>query len=149
MMQQTVKERERASLAGVPDAAQVGVIMPDDFPELAALGIAAPIPILAVTWHDERTGCERAHRYLGGELDGKPSDYAGCHFYHGARCNMNGKAADPCLFHEAEDGKSWGKVKGWRLLEYPDGAMAITPAHSAAELAALDGARVIGWQVTP
>lgn len=50
-------------------------------------------------------------------------------------------------FTRQKTGKSWGKVKGWRLLEYPDGAMAITPAHSAAELAALDGA-VIGWEVT-
>ena len=61
---------------------------------------------------------------------------------------MNGRGADPCLFHEPESGPSWGNVKRWRLLEYPDGREAITTAHSAAELAALDGARVIGWQVT-
>ena len=131
------------ALRGIPETAQVGVIMPDEYPELAALGIAAPIPILSVTWHDERTGCERAHRYLGGELDGQPADYTDCHFYHGRRCNMNGQAANPCLFHEPESGKSWGKVKEWRMLEYPDGRLVLCFARDAAYFATEDGARVV------
>ena len=144
--QTLTREAHPVHLPGVPDETVIGVIPAG---ELAELGIAVDVPILAVKWHDERTGCATAHRYLAGELDGAPGDYTGCHFYHGARCDMNGRGANPCLFHEPESGPSWGNVKRWRLLEYPDGSQAITTAHSAAELAALDGARVIGWQVTP
>ena len=125
------------SLPGVPDVAQVDVL------DLGGVFV----PVVEMTMHDERTGCERAHRYLGGELQGIPSDYAPCHFYAAGRCNMNGKAANPCLFHEPEHGRSWDKVKWWCLLEYPDGSIAITPRHSAAELSQIDGARVVGWEV--
>ena len=138
------QEREHVTLPGVPDETVIGIFAPG---ELAAIGILEAVPILQVTWHDERTGCDRAHRYLASELQGIPSDYTGCYFYHAGRCNMNGKAANPCLFHEPESGRSWDKVRWWRLLEYPDGSTAITPAHSAAELARADGARVVGWKV--
>ena len=126
-------------LPGVPDVAQVDVL------DLGGVFV----PVLEMAMHDERTGCERAHRYLGGELQGIPGDYATCHFYRGGRCDMNGKAANPCLFHEPESGRSWDKVKWWCLLEYPDGSTAITPRHSAAEIAQIDGARVVGWEVVP
>ena len=125
------------SLPGVPDVAQIDVL------DLGGVFV----PVLEMAMHDERTGCERAHRYLAGELQGIPGDYAPCHFYAAGRCNMNGKAANPCLFHEPESGRSWDKVKWWCLLEYPDGRTAITPRHSAAELSQLDGARVVGWEV--
>lgn len=125
------------SLPGVPDVTQTGVL---DF-----AGIH--VPVVEMNWLDERTGCAPAHRYLAGEIDGAPGDYNGCYFYHAGRCSMNGRCADPCLFHEAETGKSWAKVRRWALLEYPDGSTAITLAHSAAEIAASDGARVIGQEV--
>ena len=125
------------SLPGVPDVAQIDVL---DF-----AGVF--VPVVEMTMHDERTGCARAHRYLAGEIDGVPGDYTPCHFYRGGRCDMNGRRADPCLFHEPESGRSWDKVRWWCLLEYPDGSTAITPRHSAAELAQLDGARVVGWEV--
>ena len=127
------------SLPGVPDVAQIDVL------DLGGVFV----PVLEMAMHDERTGCARAHRYLAGELQGVPGDYAPCHFYRGGRCNMNGKAANPCLFHESESGRSWDKVKWWCLLEYPDGSTAITPRHSAAEIAQIDGARVVGWEVVP
>ena len=140
------QEREHVTLPGVPDPEVIGIFAPG---ELAAIGIFEAVPILEVKWHDERTGCARAHRYLAGELDGAPGDYTGCYFYHGGRCDMNGRSANPCLFHEPESGRSWDKVRWWCLLEYPDGRTAITPRHSAAEIAQADGARVIGWEVTP
>ena len=124
-------------IPGVPDVAQVGVLDLD--------GIS--VPVVGMNMLDERTGCERAHRYLAGELQGIPSDFAGCYFYCSGRCNMNGRKANPCLFHEPESSRSWDKVKWWCLLEYPDGRTAITPRHSAAELSQMDGARVVGWEV--
>ena len=122
---------------GVPDVAQVGVLDLD--------GISVPVVEMAML--DERTGCERAHRYLAGELQGIPSEYSGCYFYHGGCCNMNGKAANPCLFHEPESGRSWDKVKRWRLLERDDGSTCIAPAYDAVEIAASIGARVVGLEV--
>ena len=38
-------------------------------------------------------------------------------------------------------------MKGWRLLERPDGSTCIAPAYDAAEIAASIGARVIGQEV--
>ena len=124
-------------LPGVPDVAQIDVL------DLGGVSV----PVVEMAMLDERTGCERAHRYLAGELDGVPADYAPCHFYAAGRCDMNGRKANPCLFHEPESGRSWDKVKWWCLLEYPDGRTAITPRHSAAELSQMDGARVVGWEV--
>ena len=132
------------SLPGVPDNVVIGVIPAG---QLVELGILVDVPILDMPMHDERTGCAAAHRYLAGELQGIPSDYTGCYFYHAGRCSMNGRNANACLFHEAETGRSWAKVKRWALLEWPDGRTAITPRHSAAELAQADGARVVGWEV--
>ena len=125
------------SLPGVPDVAQIDVL------DLGGISV----PVVELTMHDERTGCERAHRYLAGELQGHAGDFDGCHFYHSRRCSMNGRNANPCLFHEPESGRSWDKVRWWVLLEWPDGRTAITPRHSAAEIAQADGARVVGWEV--
>ena len=124
-------------LRGVPDTAQVDVL------DLGGVFV----PVLEMRRHDERTGCERAHRYLAGELQGTAAEYCDCSFYRGGRCDMNGKAANACLFHEPESGPSWAGVRWWCLLEYPDGSTAITPRHSAAEIAQMDGARVVGWEM--
>ena len=129
------------SLPGVPDNVVIGVIPAG---QLVELGILVDVPILDMPMHDERTGCDRAHRYLAGELQGIPSDFNGCYFYSSGRCSINGRNANPCLFHEAEAGRSWARVKEWALLECPDGSTCITLAHSAAEIAADIGARVIG-----
>ena len=131
-------------LPGVPDNVVIGVIPAG---QLVELGILVDVPILDMPMHDERTSCARAHRYLAGELDGAPTDFNGCHFYHSGRCSMNGRNANPCLFHEPEGGRSWSRVKGWRLLERPDGSTCIAPAYDAAEIAADIGARVIGLEV--
>ena len=128
-------------LPGVPDNVVIGVIPAG---HLVELGILVDVSILDMPMLDERTGCATAHRYLAGELQGIPSDYSGCHFYCSGRCSLNGRAANPCLFHEPETSASWAKVKWWALLECPDGSTCITLAHSAAEIAADIGARVIG-----
>ena len=132
------------SLPGVPDNVVIGVIPAG---QLVELGILVDVPILDMPMHDERTGCAAAHRYLAGELQGIPSDYTGCYFYHAGRCSMNGRNANACLFHEAETGRSWAKVKRWALIEWPDGSTAITLGHSAPALAGETGARVIGREV--
>jgi len=126
------------NLPGIPSTVQAGVI---DF-------AGAAIPVVEVRWHDERTGCERAHRYLAGELQGIPSDFDDCYFYRAGRCTMNGsengRPRNACLFHESEAGRSWTRVREWRLLEGPDGSTCITPASSALEIAADLGARIVG-----
>ena len=124
-------------LPGVPDVTQTGVL---DFGGIH-------MPVVEMNWLDERTGCATAHRYLAGEIDGAPGDYNECYFYQAGRCSMNGRGADPCLFHEAETSASWARVRGWRLLEYPDGSTCVTLTHYAAEIAAEIGARVVGAEV--
>ena len=128
-------------LPGVPDETQTGVL------DLSELGIGQ-VPIIELRWHDERTGCNLAHYYLAGELQGTPAEYGACYFYQAGRCKMNGcesgRPRDACLFHEPEDSKGWRGVSFWRLLEEPDGSLCLTPARSAAEIAASLGARIVG-----
>lgn len=128
-------------LPGVPDETQTGVL------DLSELGIGQ-VPIVELRWHDERTGCNLAHYYLAGELQGTPAEYGACHFYQAGRCKMNGcesgRPRSACLFHEPEDSKGWRGVSFWRLLEEPDGNLCLTPARSAAEIAASLGARIVG-----
>ena len=132
------------SLPGVPDNVVIGVIPAG---QLVELGILVDVPILDMPMLDERTGCTTAHRYLAGELQGIPSDYSGCYFYRAGRCTMNGcEAGRPrsaCLFREPESGRSWDKVRQWRLLEYPDGRLVLCLARDAAHFAIEDGARVV------
>jgi hypothetical protein len=129
-------------LPGVPDEVQAGVV------NVEGLG---QVPVVEMRWHDERTGCARAHRYLARELQGIPADYDDCCFYSAGRCTMNGsengRPRNACLFHEPENGRSWAGVRNWRLLEEPDGSTCITPASSALEIAADLGARIVGAQL--
>ena len=130
------------SLPGIPNEVQAGVL------NVEGLG---QIPIIEMRWHDERTGCARAHRYLAGELQGIPADFDGCYFYRSGRCTMNGSEAgrprNACLFRESETSASWARVREWRLLIQPDGSECITPATSALEIARDLGARIIGAQL--
>ena len=130
------------NLPGIPSTVQAGVI------NVEGLG---QIPVVEMTWLDERTGCSRAHRYLAGELQGIPAEYDGCYFYRAGRCTMNGSEAgrprNACLFHEPETGRSWARVREWRLLVQPDGSECITPATSALEIAASLGAVIVGAEL--
>ena len=132
-------------LPGVPDETIIDVIPPG---ALDHLGIVQAVPVLKMRWHDERTGCEKAHRYDAGELQGTPEDYSSCWAYSNGRCKMNGsqdgRPRSACLFHEPEDGPSWADLRQWVLLELPDGTTALTTPFSAPEIAADLGARIVG-----
>ena len=132
-------------LPGVPDETIIDVIPPG---ALADLGIVQAVPVLQMNWHDERTGCQIAHRYDAGELQGTPEEYGNCWAYSNGRCQMNGsqdgRPRSACLFHEPEDGPSWADLRQWVLLELPDGTTALTTPFSAPEIAADLGARIVG-----
>ncbi len=133
-------------LPGLEDTAPIVDMIPPG--ALAELGITDAVPVLQMTWHDERTGCQTAHRYDAGELQGVPEDYQTCWAYQAGRCKMNGsqngRPRSSCLFHEPEDGKSWAGLRFWALLEWPDGETAITPRAGAPAMAADLGARIVG-----
>ena len=132
-------------LPGVPDETIIDVIPPG---ALADLGIVQAVPVLQMNWHDERTGCQIAHRYDAGELQGTPEEYGNCWAYSNGRCQMNGsqdgRPRSACLFHEPEDGPSWAALRQWVLLELEDGSTALTTHYSALEIAADLGARIVG-----
>ena len=132
-------------LPGVPDETIIDVIPPG---ALADLGIVQAVPVLQMNWHDERTGCQIAHRYDAGELQGTPEEYGNCWAYSNGRCKMNGaqdgQPRSACLFHEPEDGPSWAALRQWVLLELEDGSTALTTHYSALEIAADLGARIVG-----
>lgn len=129
-------------LPGVPDETIIDVIPPG---ELAEIGILQAVPVLQMTWYDERAGCVPGHKYAGGELAGAPADYEGCYFYRAGGCKMNGKPErDGCLFHLPESAREWGRLRANALLELPEGGYAVTTRASAAEIAADMGARIVG-----
>lgn len=136
-------------LPGVPDETIVDVIPPG---QLAALGIAQAVPVVEVRWYDERAGCQLAHRYEAGEIDGNPDDYTGCWAYWpapaGGGCLMNGRhngrARSACLFHEPDPGPAWARLRANVLLELPDGTTAVTGRAHAAQIAADLGAVIVG-----
>jgi hypothetical protein len=113
-------------------------------------GAYIQIPIIDIPWHDERTGCERAHRYLAGQLTWHEIDaeLEQCPFYQrqpigAARCTMNGcqpprtgPGRNPCLFHQDLDTPDWERVRAWRLLEFADGHTAVCRARDAQWIAA-------------
>ena len=114
--------------------------------ELAAVGIVGPVPVLDLArWYDERQGCNLAHRYEAGEVQGTPNEYGGCYFYAGGGCKMNGNAQrDACLFHLGEDAQPWQRLRRNALLRMPDGSTAITTRRDAFTIAADLGAVVVG-----
>ena len=142
-----------ARLPGLEDAAPIVDLVPPG--TLDHLGIVQAVPVLQVRWYDERAGCKLAHKYLAGELQGTPEEYAGCWAYFpqpaGGGCLMNGRAGNrarsACLFHEPENGPAWDRLRANVLLELPDGTTAITSRHSAPAVAADLGARIVGAEL--
>ena len=121
-------------------------------------GHTVQIPVLDVRWHDERTGCRLAHAHLAGHITAVEAEASleTCSFYQRApigagRCTMNGKVTgegrNPCLFHQNPHSADWQNVMRWRMIEQPDGALALCRAQDAAAIAADLGAVVWG-QIT-
>jgi len=113
---------------------------------LANLGILTAVPVVEpLRWYDERQGCRQALLYVAGEIDGKPSDYAHCHFFCNGSCRMNGNPTrDDCLFHLNEDAEPWRQVRSNALLQMPDGSTAVCRKRDAARMAGELGAVVVG-----
>lgn len=113
--------------------------------ELAHAGIVQAVPVLAIRRYDERQGCNLAHRYDAGEVQGTPNEYGGCYFYARGGCKMNGNAQrDACLFHLGEDADPWRRLRRNALLRMPDGSTCITTRQDAFTVAADLGAVVVG-----
>lgn len=98
-----------------------GLIMPG---QIEGLDIQEPIPILKMSWADERQWCGTVHLYLAGEIEGSPEEYQGCSSYRAGNCAMNGWR-DSCLFLEDETSKGWQRAKGWQRVTLEDGTEAL------------------------
>lgn len=119
------------TLPGIPSTVQAGVL------NVEGLG---QIPVVDMPRFDERQTCGRVLRYLAGELEGQPTEYTTCAQYRAQRCTRGGL----CAFHEPDSATIWRRAAQWRLLIEPDGSECVTPAHSALEIAADLGARIVG-----
>ena len=73
------------------------------------------IPILEVTWADERQWCGPVHDYLanGGIPDGN------CPMRRDGLCRLTGDR--PCLFDEPESSEGWRKARRWARYTTPAG----------------------------
>ena len=88
-----------------------------------------------MNWHDERTGCQIAHRYDAGELPEGRRRYGNCWAYSNGRCQMDSSAGRvvPAFFTEPEDGPNWA-LRQWVCSRRGDGTALTTPAFSAPEI---------------
>ena len=136
-------------LPGVPDETIVDLV---PMGALDHWGIVNAVPVVAVRWYDERSGCKLAHRYDAGQIAGTPEEYGACWAYWpgpaGGGCLMNGRdgtrARSACLFHEPENGPAWARLRSNVLLELPDGTTAVTSRAHAAQIAADLHAVIVG-----
>ena len=69
------------------------------------------IPIVEVTWADERPTCDLVHDFVFYEA---PPDLAGCHAYDEGRCRRMGKKT-PCAFLD-DDPTVWEKARRWKRI---------------------------------
>ena len=113
-----------AQAIALPGDEVVGVVLPD---QLAGLGIAHPVPILKVTWFDDRQTCSRVHDYLDHVIEGTYSDYSGCTAYAAGVCGDTGGAGLPCMFHEPESAPIWQRARGWKRVQHDDGSPVLVP----------------------
>jgi hypothetical protein len=70
------------------------------------------IPLIEVTWFDERQTCDRVHDFV---FYSTPPDLAGCQAYVEGRCRLMGNGT-PCAFHEGPEATVWAKAKNWKRI---------------------------------
>ena len=79
-------------------------------------GATAPkgivIPIVEVTWFDERQTCDHVHDFVYYQA---PPDLAGCTAYVEGRCRLMGNGT-PCAFLEGPEAKVWAKARNWKRI---------------------------------
>lgn len=68
------------------------------------------IPIVKVTWADERQTCNPVHDFVFYEA---PPDLAGCRDYQEGRCRRVG--GRPCAFLD-DDPTFWAKARRWKRI---------------------------------
>jgi hypothetical protein len=92
---------------------------------LVEYGIATAVPIVNVTWLDDRQTCKIVHDYLEGKIEGRFEEYRGCRNYAAGVCAGTGGAGMLCLFHESDTSLAWVLARRWQRVQTPDGAEAL------------------------
>lgn len=108
--------------ATLPGQKVIGVVPPA---QAAELGILAAIPILQVTWFDERQTCNTVHDYLEGKIEGRLEDFNTCFNYAAGVCRGTGGAGMLCMFHEHYTAPIWQRAMQWERFVTEDGALAL------------------------
>jgi hypothetical protein len=86
---------------------------------------AAPIPIVAGRWFDNRQTCKLVHDYLEGAIEGRFEEYRACRSYAAGVCAGTGGAGLLCLFHEPDRSLAWAQARRWQRVALPDGITAL------------------------
>ncbi|MEO0249546.1 MAG: hypothetical protein ABIN58_08425 [candidate division WOR-3 bacterium] len=89
----------------------VGVIGDSEI-ALVLDGEEVTMPILEVTWADERQWCSLVHDYL----DSGVAANGNCPMRQGSLCRLT--ADKPCLFDEPESSEGWEKARQWVRSEH-------------------------------
>lgn len=120
----TIKTLQRipTRLPGVPDTEIIGLV---PLGELIEIGVTHAVPIVNVTWFDDRQTCKIVHDYLEGEIEGRFEEYQGCRNYAAGVCAGTGGAGMLCLFHESDASLAWGLARRWQRVQTQDGKVAL------------------------
>lgn len=98
---------------------------------LAELGIALPVPVVAVRWFDPRQTCRLVHDYLEGKIEGMAAEYGCCPAYAGGKCRGTGSPGLPCLFHEPEAADAWQQAQEWERVALEPGGDTVLQRHGS------------------
>ena len=104
---------EKVKTVSIEDGV-VGVIGDSEIALVTPQG-EVTIPILEVTWADERQWCGIVHDYLS---DGAVPD-GDCPMHRDGLCRLT--ANMPCLFDEPETSPGWQKAREWKRCTTPKG----------------------------
>jgi hypothetical protein len=106
----------------LPGQEIIGIIPPGN---LVDYGLATAVPIVKVTWFDDRQTCSLVHDYLAGDIEGTFEEYHSCRNYAAGVCAGTGGAGMLCLFHEADNSLAWGLARRWQRVQTQDGKVAL------------------------